>query len=196
VLAPDGKRLYTLYTSEAEGQRYSFVHVLDLEQQYAHCVDLPLVFGTDPDAMAIAINPVGTRVYVADVAAGKLAVINTSVIGVDDVMRMPIRGVHARPALAASAARVYVAAQRNLVALEAFSGITAFHSTLSSPVRGLHSESRSGFEQLYVAERKAIARLDSTSGERQSSVPAVNPRLTGLGFQYPPPSGDTYQCAC
>jgi hypothetical protein len=196
VMAPDGKRLYTLYTSEADGQRYSFVHVLDLDKQWAHCVDLPPTFGQDPDAMGIAINPIGTRVYVADVAAGKLAAINTSVVGVDTVSRMPIRGVHARPALAASAARVYVAAQRNLVALDAFSGITSFHSTLSSPVRGLHSEPAGGMDLLYVAERRAIARIDGTTGYREVSIPADNPRLTGLGFQYPPPSGDTYQCAC
>lgn len=191
VMAPDGRRLYTLYTSEEHGQRYSFVHVLDLDQQWAHCVDLPLSFGADPDAMGIAINPAGTRVYVADVLEGKLAAINTNVVGLDSVSRMPIRGIHARPAVAANASQVYVAAQRNLVALAAFSELTYFHSTLSSPVRGLYvgNEPLTG-PVVYVAERRAIARLDAGNGQRMASVRAENPRLTGIGYQYQLPATD------
>jgi hypothetical protein len=197
VMAPDGRRLYTLYTSEEHGQRYSFVHVLDLQHQWAHCVDLPAAFGTDPDAMSIAIDPAGTRVHVADVAAGKLAAIDTTRVALDSVSTMKIRGVHARPAVAATAGRVYVAAQRNFVAMSAFSDLTYFHSKLSGPVRGLHAgPGLSPSDEIYVAQRHAIVRLDGSTGRPVSSFPAETPRLTGLGYQYPPPSGDTYQCAC
>ena len=197
VMSPDGRRLYTLYTSEENGQRYSFVHVLDLDKQWAHCVDLPLTFGQDPEAMSLAINPIGTMVYVADVAAGKLAAVNTSVVGLDSVARIPIRGVHARPAIAASTARVYVAAQRNLVAVEAYSWTTKFHATLTSGVRGIHTLGNSGpFDRIYVAQRRSIAQLDGTTGQQVSAFAADTPRLTGLSFQYPPPNGGSYQCAC
>jgi DNA-binding beta-propeller fold protein YncE len=197
VMAPDGRRLYTLYTSEENGQRYSFVHVLDLDRQWAHCVDLPLTFGADPDAMGIAINPSGSRVYVADVAAGKLAAIDTTQVALDTVSRMPIRGVHARPAVAAGTGRVYVATQRNLVALATGTSVTYFHSTLESPVRGLHAVPVGGVvDQLYVAERRAIVQLDGTNGRQVSAFTADTPRLTGLGYQYPPPSGDTIKCGC
>jgi hypothetical protein len=194
VMAPDGRRLYTLYTSEENGQRYSFVHVLDLDAQWAHCVDLPLTFGADPEAMGIAINPMGSRVYVADVAAGKVAAIDTTQVALDTVSRMPIRNVHTRPAVAAGMSRVYVAAQRNLVALGTGSGITYYHSTLGSTVRGLHVIPIG--DQLYVAERRAIVRLDGATGNQVSAFEASTPRLTGLGYQYPPPSGDHIQCAC
>jgi DNA-binding beta-propeller fold protein YncE len=194
VMAPDGRRLYTLYTSEDNGQRYSFVHVLDLDQQWAHCVDLPTAFGQDPEAMGIAINPLGTRVYVADVAAGKLAAVDTTQVALDTVGRMPIRGVHARPAVAAGMSRVYVAAQRNLVALGTGSRITYFHSTLESPVRGLHAIPMG--DQLYVAERRAIVQLDGATGNQMSGFAADTPRLTGLGYQYQPPTGDSVKCAC
>jgi len=196
VMAPDGRRLYTLYTSEEHGQRYSFVHVLDLDAQWAHCVDLPLTFGSDPAAMGIAIDPNGARVYVADVAAGKVAAINTNVVGLDTVSKLPIRGVHARPAVAASDASVYVAAQRNLVSMQAYSGVRSFHATLSSPVRGLHALGAGQGVQLYVAERRSIVELDGRTGQQRSSIPADTPRLTGLGYQYPPASGNTIQCAC
>jgi len=197
VMSPDGRRRYTLYTSEENGQRYSFVHVLDLAGQWAHCVDLPLSFGDDPEAMGIAINPIGSRVYVADVSAGKLAAIDTALVTLATVSRMPIRGVHVRPALAASGSKVFVAAQRNLVALAPGTAITYFHSTLASPVRGLYAGPGGGLPDfVFVAERRAIAGLDGTSGREVLSFPADTPRLTGLGFQYPPPSGDTYKCAC
>jgi hypothetical protein len=194
VMAPDGRRLYTLYTSEENGQRYSFVHVLDLDRQWAHCVDLPLTMGSDPEAMGIAINPIGSRVYVADVAAGKLAAIDTTQVALDTVARMPIRGVHARPAVAAAMSRVYVASQRNLVALGTGSGITYFHRTLDSTVRGLHAIPIN--DQLYVAERRSIVQLDGATGSQVTAFPAETPRLTGLGYQYPPPSGDSVKCAC
>jgi len=50
--------------------------------------------------------------------------------------------------------------------------------------------------QLYVAERRSIVELDGRTGQQRSSIPADTPRLTGLGYQYPPASGNTIQCAC
>jgi DNA-binding beta-propeller fold protein YncE len=197
VMAPDGRRLYTLYTSEDNVQRYSFVHVLDLEKQWAHCVDLPLAMGSDPEAMGIAISPNGTRVYVADVAAGKLSAIDTIKVALEQTTRMPIRGVHARPAVAANMTQVYVAAQRNLVALSGFSGLTYYHSSLKSPVRGLNASVDPSVGQVvYVAERRAIVKLDAGSGTILSEFASETPRLTGLGYQFPPPSADGVKCAC
>jgi hypothetical protein len=197
VMAPDGRRLYTLYTSEDNGRRYSFVHVLDLQNQWAHCVDLPQTFGTDPQAMGIAIDPTASRVHVADVAAGKMAAIDTNRVALDGITRLKIRGVHARPAVAATTSRVYVAAQRNFVAMSAFSDITYFHSTLTSPARGLLAGPGIGpADEVYVAQRHAVVQLDSDTGRHVGSFAAESPSFTGLGYQYPPPTGDTYQCAC
>ena len=43
AMAPDGRRLYTLYTRDATATEpaEAFVHVLDLEHERATCVDLP-----------------------------------------------------------------------------------------------------------------------------------------------------------
>ena len=92
VVAPDGSRLYTLYTSEEGEKRYSFVHVLDLDEEWAHCVDLPLDLGDTPEAMAIGISPNGWSVYVADGAAGKLAEVSTARLTVTRVVvHEPVR---------------------------------------------------------------------------------------------------------
>ena len=69
-------------------------------------------------------------------------------------------------------------------------------TTLASPVRGLHAVGYGSGEQIFVAERRAIVRLDGANGQQMSSFAADTPRLTGLGFQVPPPSGSSYSCAC
>ena len=90
VMARDGSRLYTLYT--VAGQR-AFVHVLDLRDKYAHCVDLPLPFGTGPQsAVALAMSPDGTRLFVADRHSGATAVIDTTVLTIDATGTLPSTG--------------------------------------------------------------------------------------------------------
>src|SRR5215213_5140475 len=65
TVAPDGRRLYTLYTRDAtpEQPAEAFVHVLDLDAETASCVDLPPQFATDPLG-AVAVTPSGTRLFV------------------------------------------------------------------------------------------------------------------------------------
>lgn len=77
---PSGRRLYTLYTVDDPHARpeRAFVHVLDLEEQWAHCVDLPLGFaGEREDAATLALSPDGRRLYAADLSVGQVAEIDT-----------------------------------------------------------------------------------------------------------------------
>jgi hypothetical protein len=89
VYAPTGDALYTLYTRQQpntahrtsdnyhnDGRVHAFVHVLSLEGAWAHCVDLKMPFGMDPDAINdIAVSKDGTFVYATDGA--QVAVIET-----------------------------------------------------------------------------------------------------------------------
>ena len=65
TVAPDGRRLYTLYTCDATADEpaEAFVHVLDLDTETASCVDLPAEFATDPLG-AVAVTPSGSRLFV------------------------------------------------------------------------------------------------------------------------------------
>ena len=87
--------------------------------------------------------------------------------------------------------------QNDVFAVEAYSWTTKFHATLSSGVRGIHALGNSGpFDRIYVAQRRSVVQLDGATGQQVSAFAALTPRLTGLGFQYPPPSGGSYSCAC
>jgi hypothetical protein len=74
AMSADGSRLYTLYTTDdptAHTGATAFVHVLDLNEEWAHCVDLPAPIGSSPEQLlAIAADPAGGRVLVVDLFAG------------------------------------------------------------------------------------------------------------------------------
>jgi hypothetical protein len=103
VPSPDRKVLYTLYTHQPGHQHtrdliagrpnshvHAFVHTLHLEQGWAYCIDLPAPFGeSDPGAYAYTLGGDGVWLYVADLALGKLAVINTEELKVTKVVGIP-----------------------------------------------------------------------------------------------------------
>ncbi len=79
VWAPDRSVLYTLYTNQvSSGAPLTFVHVLNLKEKWAHCIDLPPSFGSSrPNAKAMVGSPDGKRLYVTDADAQLIATINT-----------------------------------------------------------------------------------------------------------------------
>ena len=107
VWSPDGTRLYTLYIrqthhhhdaeegdtgSHAHGDAGSdgFVHVLDLDEEWAFCLDLPAEFGRgDLETTALAVSPDGKTVAVADATAGRVAFASTEELIVTNTMTLP-----------------------------------------------------------------------------------------------------------
>ncbi len=103
VWSPDGTRLYTLYIRQthhhhASGGAHShgepgtdaFVHVLDLDEEWAHCLDLPAAFGGGELATtALAVAPDGASIAVADASAGQLAFASTADLEVVSTAPLP-----------------------------------------------------------------------------------------------------------
>ncbi|MEM7322911.1 MAG: hypothetical protein AAF531_07490 [Actinomycetota bacterium] len=114
VWAPDGTRLYTLYIRQTHHHHHhhheddhqgtddhpdrdvtgtagepgtdAFVHVLDLAEEWAFCLDLPAEFGAgELETTALALSPDGTTVAVADKNAGQVAVASTEELVVSAV---------------------------------------------------------------------------------------------------------------
>jgi hypothetical protein len=81
----DGTRLYTLYTvKDADGHQHAFVHVLDMDGLWAHCIDLPDGFAEHAESStALAVSPDGATLYVANVESGAVAEVDTETMLVE-----------------------------------------------------------------------------------------------------------------
>lgn len=83
---PDGTFLFTLYTTQpagyaevraGEGRPVAFVHTLNLDEGWAHCIGLPKeLWGGDPADEAMAVSPDGRSLYVVDTARDVIAVVS------------------------------------------------------------------------------------------------------------------------
>jgi YVTN family beta-propeller protein len=98
ALSADGNTLYTLYThqpghlhsrdlaaglTQSRGDVHAFVHVLNLSEGWAYCLDLPQPMGIGPaSAHTLALSPDGAMLYVADRSSGKVVVADTSQLAV------------------------------------------------------------------------------------------------------------------
>jgi len=99
VLDQPRAALHTLYRTI--GTTRAFVHTLQLEGGWAHCIVLPEPVGAGRDATAIALAPDGT-LYAWDAVAGVLAVVDPLELTVRRTVA--IRGTSPFPASDASAA--------------------------------------------------------------------------------------------
>ncbi len=169
--SPDGRRLYTLYTvgSAKEGTRYAFIHVLSLDELWAHCIDLPPEFATSAEsATALTVSPDGTRLYVANAKAGALAEVDTEALEVTRSTTIGLGsdgdsyGAHDQNSM------LYFSSGRELIAVDA-SSLTEKRSWLMDEnVRGLQTATDAS--RIYVGQKDRIDILDAEGGERLDSV--------------------------
>jgi hypothetical protein len=190
ALAPDGSRLYTLYT-KAGGE--AFVHVLSLDDQVANCVDLPEGFGSVPDAMAITTSPDGKRVIVVDAAAGRAAELDAARLRVQRTR--PVRGLEPsrHVTTAATADQVFVASGRAVLALREPTLERSRHWAADTPVQALHVGDDG---TLFVAERRQISALDPRSSVRRSVDVTTHGKIRGVADGIPATAKSTVLCAC
>lgn len=93
TMSPDGTYLYTLYTTGAGrlGPRRAFVHVLNLDELWAHCIDLPPEFGKLREAeIALTVTPDSKRLYVNDVGSGAMAEVDTHSLEILETSTQPV----------------------------------------------------------------------------------------------------------
>jgi len=106
VWGPDGTRLYTLYIRQThhhhepavaasahghpEPGTDGFVHVLDLSEEWAFCLDLPEAFGKgELDHTALSVNSNKRELAVIDTQAGQAAFASLDELAITEVIDLP-----------------------------------------------------------------------------------------------------------
>lgn len=179
VMAPNETRLYTLYTRQPAntthgtthihrpGHVHAFVHVLSLNEGWAHCVDLPMPFGAGAaTGHAIAVTPDGGHVYVVDGSTGTVVAIDTGRLARPTTTES-LDLSSDEPAIAASSERVYVAAGDEVVVLDAPGLEEIYRWTLPAGATGV-ALSEDG-ARLYVTTTDELLGLDAATGETEFS---------------------------
>jgi hypothetical protein len=108
AMAPDGSFLFSLYTigkgeepvhdpNDPDTDRWAFVHTLNLDEKWSHCIFLPLPFGTKSEtALSLGISGDGKHLFVVDAATESVARIDARKLEVDTVEH--IRGLYSNEA--------------------------------------------------------------------------------------------------
>jgi DNA-binding beta-propeller fold protein YncE len=199
ALAPDGRRLYTLYTRDATATEpaEAFVHVLDLQRERATCVDLPAEFATSPVG-AVAVSPSGARVYVVAPATAAVAEIDASRLALTRTGRLMAPSSEATVrATATDADSLYVAVGGTLtrVALRDLRPVASFPVT--GTVTGVQRAPDgigllvSLTDRLVVVDPKTGAWTRELATLSVGRIDHVAPALAPIVHE-----GDDVQCAC
>jgi hypothetical protein len=169
--SPDGRRLYTLYTlALGGGVRHTFVHVLSLDELWAHCIDLPAAFGgADERAAAIAVSPDGTRLYVADASTGMVAEADTETLSVTRTAGIAFwsQGGIAHAA-AGRDGPLYLAKGKGVLEVDTDEWMAGRSWELEGRISGLQT-SNDG-TRLFVGLRDEIVVLDTETGAQLEAV--------------------------
>ncbi len=197
--SPDGKRLYTLYTVGRGDNSYAFIHVLSLDELWAHCIALPREFATGPEwATALSTSSDGNSLYVANSKAGKIAEVDTEALRVVRTASLDFSAMGTVHASADSDDTLYLAAGKKLMAVDLSDLTERDRWVMDESVSGLQ-ESLDG-KQLYVGLEKKIAVVDKETRRTTDTIdpPAVG-RIGQLGPQGPAleeEASKVIKCAC
>lgn len=202
TMSPNGTYLYTLYTTGGRGQgpRRAFVHVLNLDELWAHCIDLPADFGNLSESeMALTVSPDSKRLYVNDAGSGEMAEVDTQSLEVLRTSGAPVmsssynpRGVHDGDHTLYLARGPFLSAvdTRELEETEAW--------TMPNKIRGIQVSSDG--TKVYVALATQVITLDAKTGEELDAVdpPGIGRihRMGPLLRSIQPPPLSKLTCAC
>lgn len=192
-----GDRLYTLYTLMGnDGERHAFVHVLSLDELWAHCIDLPDGFAESAEsATALSVTPDGSRLVAANSKTGTIAEIDTEKLSLTRTTEMDLG--NGREAFAsATASTIYLASEDRVVAVDTATLSERHAWAMPEKVRGLQATQDS--RRLYVGLRKRIVLLDALSGKQLELIdPSGIGRIDRFGPATQPVTATRYfTCAC
>ena len=193
----DGSRLYTLYTLRSQGEARSFVHVLDLDEKWAHCIDLPAGFERSPEiATSMTVSPEGDRLFIGNSESGSIAEVDTEALTVTRSSQVSY-GLGGPESMTMSRDHLFIASGRRLSAISLASFEEERSWSMKKRIKGLQVAA-DGY-RLYVGQPASIELLDIETGERLKTFdpPGVD-KINILGRTSPQPleARANYVCAC
>jgi YVTN family beta-propeller protein len=182
LFSPAGNELYTLYTQQGPnythtapedahaGNVYAFVHLLNLDGAWTHCIDLPAPFGTgDVTTHAMAVSGDGSRLYVADPSSGGVAVIDPGTQRVLNSVTRNLRSLRQGVSAAVSSdGTLYLAGTKRILAFDGDSLRLLRTLPLRRPVSAIATGTDAS--KLYVAVKNGVDTLDATTGRRLERI--------------------------
>jgi DNA-binding beta-propeller fold protein YncE len=142
---------------------HAFVHVLQLTERWAYCLDLPHPFGEGPaEGHAVAISADGHRLAVVDVTSGSLAYADTAALTIERVVPVPAAEDSASLALAPDGRRVFVGAGTTVTVLDRNTDTVIARWPVPDPIRGLALSPDAA--RVYAGGADEVVWLDATSG--------------------------------
>ncbi|GAA2854938.1 hypothetical protein Acy02nite_73460 [Actinoplanes cyaneus] len=184
VLTRGGQLLLTLYThqpghqhtrdliSGRPGNAHAFVHVLNLAEGWAYCLDLPHPFGEGPaQGHAIAADTWGAAVV--DSTSGKIAYASTESLAVDRVVSAPLPAGTTTALAIGPDRRLFAGAGDRIIVLNRESDAVEATWPVPGQVRGL-GLSRDG-TRLYAGTAGAVHWFSAADGAHLGSRPVPDP---------------------
>jgi hypothetical protein len=199
TVAPDGRRLYTLYTRDATADEpaEAFVHVLDLDAETASCVDLPAEFATDPLG-AVAVTPSGSRLFVYSPNAGALAELDTQNLEVTRTATVapPVGTVPSTARATATETTLYLSVLDRITPV-ALGDLTAGEWTLApGEISGIEPASDDSALYVVLTDRVLVVDPRTFAPRRELAVPPQSVPIDHVAPALPPIAPGYAKCAC
>lgn len=181
-MSPDGTRLYTLYSVNTPEGRHSFVHVLSLDELWAHCIDLPHGFAMQGhNRSAIGVTPDNKHIYVADGAEGMVAELDAERLEVTRTASVDLASAWkgAEVTVAGDGSSVFVGSGAKVVELSAADLSEVNRWDMPDRITGIQVSANGN---IYVGTEEEVAVIDTGTGEQTKTFdPPGMGSITGLG---------------
>ncbi|MDQ4095751.1 MAG: hypothetical protein M3174_06090, partial [Actinomycetota bacterium] len=175
---------------------YAFIHVLALDDMWAHCIALPREFARRAQlATALTISPDGDWLYVTNALADAVAEIDTDALTVARTGSVELAEGGGTRATHDGADRFYFAAGRDLTSIDTSTLRVIANWKLESRISGIQAGADA--KKVYVAVGREVLVVEPDTGRTLDEIdPEGVGRIDDLGTGMRWVDSGIVKCAC